>query len=234
MKRVVVTGATRGIGRAIAEVFAENNFRVYACARTNEDLEQMSGSWSDRFPGSELLTFQADLGDSRQAHEFGNRILEEWGGTDVLVNNAGLYEPGLIMNGESEALENLMNLNLYAAYHLTRVLLPSFVASRTGHIFNMCSIASQMPYHGSSLYSITKFALLGFSRCLREELKSHGIRVTTLLPGNTWSDAWNGVELPADRIMEASDIASAVWGCYNLPGVAVAEELLLRPQLGDL
>jgi short-subunit dehydrogenase len=234
MKRVVVTGATKGIGRAIAEIFAENNFHVCVCARTKKDLEQMSESWAARFPGRELLTFRADLGDSRQAQAFGARILEVWGGTDVLVNNAGLYEPGLIMNGEAETLENLMNLNLYGAYYLTRVLLPSFVARRTGHIFNMCSIASQMPYHGSSLYSITKFALLGFSRCLREELKSHGVRVTTLLPGNTWSDAWNGVELPADRIMAASDIASAVWGCYNLPGVAVAEELLLRPQLGDL
>lgn len=234
MKRVVVTGATRGIGRAIAEIFAENNFSVCVCARTREDLEQMSESWAARFPGRELLAFQADLGDSRQAQAFGASILKEWGGADVLVNNAGLYEPGLIMNGEPEALENLMNLNLYGAYHLTRALLPSFVARQTGHIFNMCSIASQMPYHGSSLYSITKFALLGFSRCLREELKSHGIRVTTLLPGNTWSDAWNGVELPANRIMAASDIAGAVWGCYNLPGVAVAEELLLRPQLGDL
>jgi len=98
----------------------------------------------------------------------------------------------------------------------------------------MCSIASQMPYHGSSLYSITKFAMLGFSRCLREELKHQGVRVTSLLPGNTWSDAWNGVELPAGRIMASSDVASAVWACYSLPGVAVAEELLLRPQLGDL
>ncbi|MFM8488158.1 MAG: SDR family oxidoreductase, partial [Bacteroidota bacterium] len=87
MKRVVVTGATKGIGRAIAEIFAENNFSVCVCARTNEDMEQMSGVWADRFPGRELLTFRADLGDSRQAQAFGARILEAWGGTDVLVNN---------------------------------------------------------------------------------------------------------------------------------------------------
>jgi NAD(P)-dependent dehydrogenase (short-subunit alcohol dehydrogenase family) len=89
----------------------------------------MSGVWADRFPARELLTFRADLGDSRQAQAFGARILEAWGGTDVLVNNAGLYEPGLIMNGEPEALENLMNLNLYGAYYLTRMLLPSFVCT---------------------------------------------------------------------------------------------------------
>jgi short-subunit dehydrogenase len=234
MKRVVVTGATKGIGRAVAEIFAENNFRVCVCARTGDDLEQMSKSWASRFPGREILTIQADLSDRSQAEMFGARILEKWGGADVLVNNAGLYEPGLIMNGQSGALENLMNLNLYGAYHLTRVLMPSFIARKSGHIFNMCSIASLMPYQGSSLYSITKFAMLGFSRCLREELKPHGIRVTALLPGNTWSDAWKGADLPAGRIMDSSDIASAVWGCYNLPGVVVAEELVLRPQLGDL
>lgn len=234
MKRVVVTGATKGIGRAIAEIFAENNFSVCVCARTGEDLNQMSEYWASTFPGLEFLVFQADLSDNSQTNEFGAFILKNWGGTDVLVNNAGLYEPGLITNGEPGALENLMNLNLYGAYHLTRVLLPSFVARKAGHIFNMCSIASQMPYHGSSLYSITKFAMLGFSRCLREELKHQGVRVTSLLPGNTWSDAWNGVELPAGRIMASSDVASAVWACYSLPGVAVAEELLLRPQLGDL
>lgn len=234
MKRVVVTGATKGIGRAIAEIFAENNFSVCVCARTGTDLEEMRDAWASGFPGRELLTFRSDLSDASQTKEFGAFILDKWGGADVLVNNAGLYEPGLILNGEDGALEKLMNLNLYAAYHLARVLVPSFIARRNGHIFNMCSIASQMPYHGSSLYSITKFALLGFSRCLREELKPHGVRVTSLLPGNTWSDAWNGVELPAERIMASSDVASAVWGCYNLPGVAVAEELLLRPQLGDL
>ena len=98
----------------------------------------------------------------------------------------------------------------------------------------MCSVASIKAYPNGGSYAISKFALLGFTKCLREELKDKGVKVTAILPGATWSDSWAGVDLPQERLMPASDIADIIWGTYVLSDVAVVEELLIRPQLGDL
>jgi short-subunit dehydrogenase len=107
-------------------------------------------------------------------------------------------------------------------------------ANKKGHIFNMCSVASKTIFPNASAYCISKFALLGFSKVLRAELKDKQIKVTSLLPGATWSNAWAGVELPKERIMQAEDIAKVVWSAYHLGDSAVVEEIILRPQLGDL
>ena len=91
-----------------------------------------------------------------------------------------------------------------------------------------------MAYPNGGSYSISKFALLGFSKVLREEMKPHGIKVTSIMPGAAWSDSWQGADFPVERLMQASDVAKAVWGCYDLSPAAVVEDLILRPQLGDL
>jgi short-subunit dehydrogenase len=131
-------------------------------------------------------------------------------------------------------LETLMEVNLYSAYYLTRAVLPLMLPQRAGHIFNMCSIASIIAYPNGGSYTISKFALLGFSKSLREEMKPKGIKVTAILPGATWTDSWRGADFPENRLMQASDIAKAVWAAYQMSGAAVVEELVIRPQLGDL
>ncbi len=233
-KTAVITGATKGLGRAIAEIFAQNGFDLCVCARTQTDLDAMQRDWEQRFPGRKLHTQPADLGKKQEVQEFAAFVRNTWPRIDVLVNNAGIYLPGGVTNEREGTLETLLEINLYSAYHLTRALLPAMRAQRSGHIFNMCSIASIMAYPNGGAYSISKFALLGFSRCLREETKTEGIKVTAILPGAAWSDSWRGADFPEDRLMQASDVARAVWGCYTLSDAAVVEELLLRPQLGDL
>lgn len=233
-KTAVVTGATKGLGRAIAEIFAENGFDVCVCARTQADLDAMQGDWERRFANSQLLTFAADVGKRSEVMEFADFVCSRWPRLDVLVNNAGIFMPGTVMGESNGTLETLLETNLYSAYHLTRGLLPVMLPHRNGHIFNMCSVASILAYPNGGSYSISKFALLGLSKVLREELKTQGIKVTAILPGATWSDSWRGVDFPENRLMQASDIAKAVWGAYNLSDTAVVEELLIRPQLGDL
>ncbi|TNE57906.1 MAG: SDR family oxidoreductase [Bacteroidetes bacterium] len=231
---IVITGGTKGLGRATAELFAEQGFDVFVCSRTAADLEAMQLAWAEKFPQRKLFTEVVDLAEKEAVLRFGQRVRKRWSRIDVLVNNAGIFLPGSISGEADGALEHMMQINLYSAYYLTRELLPLMVPHKKGHIFNMCSIASLFAYPNSSAYTITKFALLGFSKVLREELKTEGVKVTALLPGATWSDSWKGADFPEDRLMAADDIAKTIWGAYTLSDSAVVEELIIRPQLGDL
>ncbi len=231
---VVITGATRGIGRAIAEKFAAEGFDVAVCARNKADLTAMEEELRAINPAVRVYTGRADVSRKQDIKEFVSGVVKAFGSVDVLINNAGVYLPGKITEEADGTLEKLIDTNLYSAYHMTRATLPYMQKSAKPHIFNICSIASFMAYPGGGSYTISKFAMLGFSKVLREELKPAGIRVTAVMPGATWSDSWAGVDLPRERIMEATDIADSIFGIYSLGHTAVVEEMIIRPQLGDL
>lgn len=231
---IVITGATKGIGKAIAVKFAQKGFNLALCARTSEDLEVLKKELAELNASIEILIRATDLSKKNEAIDFATFIKSRWQRIDVLVNNTGVFSPGEIHKEEDGTLENTIETNLYSAYHLTRALLPAMLAHNSGHIFNMCSVASLYAYPNGGSYSISKFALLGFSKVLREELKDKGIKVTALIPGATWTESWAGSGVSPSRMMEAEDIASAVWGAYVMGPSAVVEEIILRPQLGDL
>jgi short-subunit dehydrogenase len=231
-KLIVVTGGTKGIGRAIVEKFGKEGFDVVTCARNMTDLEAMNASWKKSHPG-DLFVYQADLAQKKQVQSFSEFVLK-LGPIDVLVNNAGVFIPGQITDEPEGALENMISGNLYSAYYLTRGLVGLMKARKAGHIFNMCSIASFTAYPNGGSYAISKFALLGFSKVLREELKNFGIRVTAVMPGATKTASWAGTELPDDRFMKVEDVADAVFAAHALSGNSVVEEMIIRPQLGDI
>jgi short-subunit dehydrogenase len=107
-------------------------------------------------------------------------------------------------------------------------------AQKSGHIFTICSTASITAYTAGGSYCISKFALLGFTKVLREETKLQGIKVTAILPGATLTPAWDGVELPESRFIPADDVASTIYSAYTMNPSTVLEEILIRPQLGDI
>ena len=232
--RVIITGATKGIGRAIAEKFAQQGADLAVCARTPEDLQQMKASFAKTYPSTTLLTQATDMSKKDEVLAFAKMIHSKWKTIDVLVNNAGIFLPDKISEAKDNLLEHMINTNLYSAYHITRALLPLMLAQGKGHIFNICSVASLMAYPNGASYCISKFALLGFSKVLREELKEKHIKVTAILPGATWSNSWAGVDFPEDRLMQASDIAQAIWCAYDMGPSAVVEDIVIRPMLGDL
>ncbi len=233
---IVITGASRGLGRAIAETFADDKqgHTFILTARNREHLETFCRQLQGRFPRTRVLSYAADLGIKAEAQAFGQWVLHRIPQVDVLVNNAGTFVPGNVGDEPDGALEQMMAVNLYSAYHLTRTLLPAMKEARSGHIFNMCSIASLKAYPNGGAYSISKFALLGFSKNLREELKTTGIKVTAVLPGAAYTDSWAGSGVPESRIMEARDIALLVYNAAHLSPQATVEEIIVRPQLGDL
>jgi short-subunit dehydrogenase len=230
-KLLVITGGSKGIGRKIIERFIKEGFDVATCSRHNGDLEKLKADI--KHPGN-LLTLAADLTDRKAITHFIQFITELNRPVDVLINNAGFFVPGEISTEEEGVLESMIQANLLSAYHITRGILPQMKLNKRGHIFNMCSIASLKAYKNGGSYAITKFALLGFSKCLREELKDMGIRVTAIMPGATLTASWEGVNLPEDRFMKPEDIADMVYASYALSSRSVVEEIIIRPQLGDI
>lgn len=232
-KLIVVTGGTRGIGRAIVEIFAGNGFDIVASARKQKDLQELQQYITSRYKVN-CFTYAADLGKKEQVKGLVDFIQLLNRSVDVLVNNAGNFIPGNIHEEEDGILENLIETNLYSAYYLTRGLVKSMIAQKSGYIFNMCSVASLMAYPNGGSYSISKFALLGFSKGLREEMKPYNIKVTSIMPGAVLTDSWAGVDIPAERFMSADDVAKTIWTAYNLSDSAVIEEIVMRPQKGDI
>jgi NADP-dependent 3-hydroxy acid dehydrogenase YdfG len=230
---IVITGASKGIGKATALQFAQKGNHLMLCARSESGLTAIKNELLSICPDVQVSVFAADLTLKDQVIAFGQFCLQ-FGMPDILVNNAGSYAPGNCYDEADGTLEFMLSLNLMSAYHLTRTLLPSMIQHKAGHIFNICSIAALRAYPGGGGYSISKFAMHGFSINLREELKQHGIKVTTIHPGAVHTDTWGNYDNSAKRIMEADDIAKSIFACTQLSDQAVVEEIIIRPQLGDL
>lgn len=230
---VVITGASKGIGKAIAEVFAGKGAHLFLCARSEDMLKATAKQIHERYPESEVNTLAVDLSTKKEAIIFAEWCLKECI-PDILVNNAGQYIAGNILDEPEESLEKMINTNLFSAYHITRKLVPAMIRNGGGHIFNMCSIASLHAYEGGGGYSVSKYALNGFSHNLRNELKPYNIKVTAIFPGAVMTDTWGNFDNSHNRIMEAKDIADLVLAASMLSKQAVVEEIIIRPQLGDL
>jgi short-subunit dehydrogenase len=230
---VIITGASKGIGLAIAEKFAQDGHTLFLCSRSEKQLYDTVSLLQSKYPQCTVKAKPVDMGNTEEAKLFGKWCLDA-GVPDILVNNAGQFLPGSVHNEEEGTLEQMIAVNLYSAYHLTRAVLPLMMKNGKGHIFNICSIASLHAYDNGGSYSISKFALLGFSKNLREEMKPHGIKVTAVCPGATMSSSWDGANIDPKRIMEASDIAKMIHTASQLSPMADVEDIIMRPQLGDL
>jgi NAD(P)-dependent dehydrogenase (short-subunit alcohol dehydrogenase family) len=232
-KSILVSGGTKGIGRAIVERFAKEGFDIFTCSRNAQDLLALRQALEQGYPGISVSTQVADLSKKEEVLAFAEAVKVK-GIPDVIVHNTGVFLPGSLHEEADGNLEFLMDTNLYSAYYLTRAFAKELIQRRSGHIFSIGSIAGITAYANGGSYSVSKWAMLGMTKCFREEFKPHQIKVTSILPGATLTDAWAGVDLPATRFVNAEDVADSVWGAYNLSPGAVVEELIIRPQLGDI
>jgi NADP-dependent 3-hydroxy acid dehydrogenase YdfG len=225
---VLITGGSKGIGLAIAARFLAEGFAVIICARSQSSLSAAKES----YPGLDCV--RCDVTDKNDLQALASHVLGTYGAPDVLVNNAGVFRPGMIHREDDALFETIMQTNLFSAYYLTKRLLPAMMEKRGGTIFNMCSTASITPYVNGGSYCISKHALLGFSKVLRKEMIAYDIRVISILPGATYTASWAGTELPEGRFMPAEDIADVIWNAYQMSNRTVVEEIVIRPMAGDI
>jgi short-subunit dehydrogenase len=231
--QVVITGASKGIGKEVATFFAKEGADLFLCSRNMDKTIVWQQDLMKTY-GIQVTSFNADLGDPVQVKQFAEQLLKATDQIDIIVNNTGIYEPGSVYNEPEGQLEKMISVNLYSAYHLTRALLPSMIKRKSGHIFNISSIAALKAYANGGSYSISKFAMAGFSKNLREEMMPFGIKVTTVHPGATMTSSWEGADIDPKRIMEASDIAKMIVAASKLSQQACVEDIIIRPLLGDL
>ncbi len=204
-KVAVVTGAGKGIGRAIAKALAKSGYTVIACARTLEDLQSLQ----TETPGIQIFT--ADLGTMEGVGSLIVFVANACSGApDVIVNNVGLYKLDNMLQTNAAVFNELMQVNYWAGYRLTLPFLKPMVERGSGHIFNICSLASIEAKDYAASYSITKHAQLGFSRNLANDLKATGIKVTAILPGNVDTPSWDGYDGDRSTFLQPEAIANVV------------------------
>lgn len=223
----IITGATKGIGKAIAVRLAEHGYNLAICSRNAEDLAYFADAL--KYTGARIITRQADCSVKEEVYGFCEVVKKEMGAVDVLVNNAGTYLPGSLLDESDDVLQRQLDLNLNAAYYLSKYIGKMMCERHSGHIFNICSIASKAAVENAGSYSVTKSALLSLNDVLRAELSKFNVKVTAILPGSTLTSSWEGTEIPAERFVQPEDIASTVYAILNLSKGVNVDEIVLKP-----
>jgi short-subunit dehydrogenase len=230
---VLITGASQGIGRAIALEFAKAGIGPLALvARNASKLRRVCAAC--RRHGVEVEPFLCDVGAATQVVRMGAAVRKRFKRVDVLINNAGQYHGAPFLDYTLADFDNQIQANLRSVFLVSKEFVPGMVRRGRGDVFNMGSIASFEGLPGGTGYCASKFGVLGLSRVMREELKAKGVRVTCVMPGPTWSPSWESTGLPAGRMMPDTDVARAFLEIYRMSRRTVVEEIVLRPQLGNL
>jgi NAD(P)-dependent dehydrogenase (short-subunit alcohol dehydrogenase family) len=224
--RVLVTGGSKGIGRAIALRFAREGSRVVVASRNSELLDAVVAEIEEA--GGQGLAAQMNVRDHGSVEAAVYRAIEFTGGAvDVLVNNAGVFDLKPIEDTSVDLFQRMLEVNLLGAFYVTTEALDALEESERAHVFNIASVAAKRGFPGCTAYGASKYGLRGFGDSLREDVRDKGIRVTTVYPGQTDTDAWNGVEGDWDRsTMDPPEaVADVIWDTWNAPADANIDDV---------
>ena len=225
--KAVITGATKGIGRAIAVKLCNEGYDLALVARSSHDLDELREKLAQ--PDRMIKTYLVDCSIKEEVYQFLHQVKNEFGHIDVLVNNVGIYMPGSLLDETDEVFEAQQALNVNAAYYISKFLGKEMRSRRCGHIFNICSVASKIPVENGGSYSVTKSAMLSLNHVLRQELAPHHVKVTAFLPGSTKTASWEGTTIPDEKFVQPADIAETLYAILNLSKGANVDEVLITP-----
>jgi NAD(P)-dependent dehydrogenase (short-subunit alcohol dehydrogenase family) len=231
---VLITGASQGIGAAIAQTFAREvrGVRLALVARKVRNLQAVARTCAKL--GAKAEVFECDVSNAASVDLMATEVGRVFGPPDVLINNAGAFTMAPFVQTTLAQFDEMIAVNLRSAFLVTQAFLPAMLKRRTGDIFFMSSIAGLGAYPQATAYCAAKFGVTGLAKVLRAETRDHGVRVCCVHPGATWSPSWEKSGVKPERIMPADDIARAILEVHRLDRRTVVEEIVLRPQLGDI
>jgi NADP-dependent 3-hydroxy acid dehydrogenase YdfG len=228
VKVALVTGASRGIGAACAEGFAEAGYDVALIARRAETLASVADRC--RAHGVRVLVAPTDVTNADQVASTVGRCVDELGGLTVVVNNAGVYANGSADALDPEVFAHVMDVNVNGLMHVTRYALPHLIAAKRGAVIQIASVAGRGSFAGGGAYCASKHAVLGYAQSVFEDVRESGVKVTTLCPGFVNTDMVAGRGLLMERMIQPTDIAKAALFVAEFPSTACPTEIVIRPQ----
>lgn len=211
MKVSVITGAGRGIGRAISLKFAEHSFNVALVSRTKRELDKVSTECKKY--NVETTQILCDVGDEMMVKDMIDHIVAEYRRIDVLINNAGSGTDCEVKNMSLERWEAITRTNLTGTFLCSRYVLPIMIKQNSGVIVNISSIFGKKGLYGGSAYSASKFGIIGFTESLSEEIKKYGIRVNVVCPGAVDTDFIKRTkpDIPKEKLIQPEEVAEVVY-----------------------
>jgi oxidoreductase, short chain dehydrogenase/reductase family len=238
-KTALITGATSGIGRAVADIFAENKYNLIVTGRRSERLQELKAAL-ERQHGISVLALCFDVRDNDEVVRNIESLPVEWRNIDVLVNNAGLAV-GLnhIQDGVLDDWERMIDTNIKGLLYVTRAVSPLMVARNSGHIVNICSVAGKEVYENGNVYCATKHAVDALSKAMRIDMLGHNIKVTNICPGAVETEfsivrfkgdvqraagTYRGIEPLTGR-----DIAECIYFAVSLPQHVCINDMMIMP-----
>lgn len=230
----IITGATKGMGRAIAIKLAEAGYSLAICARRQSEVDSFCESLRKDHPAIRVIGLQTDCSDPNNVKQFASFVQQHFERVDVLINNVGTFEPASVLDEDDDVFLRQLNINYLSAYILCKEFGRQMRDRQSGHIINICSVAALNPVASAGSYSVTKAALLSLTRVLRADLMKHKVKVTAIHPGSTLTNSWKGTTLSPDRFIEVKDIAETVMTCLTMSAGANVDEIVLSPLQGNI
>ena len=233
-KIAIITGESRGVGKATAMALSKHGACVVLAARTQNDLERVADEI--QASGGKALVIRADVTLLDQVQQLVNQTLDHYGKIDILINNSGIGIFESVIDSDVESWNKVLDSNLKSVYLCSKAVLPPMFEQQSGQIINILSIASKVAFQFSSAYCAAKSAALAFTKVLREEIREHGIRVTAVLPGSINSPFWAGMETHPDfdLMLTPEHIAQTIVNIVKSPSDMTIEEVTVTPPLGIL
>jgi NADP-dependent 3-hydroxy acid dehydrogenase YdfG len=227
-KVALITGASRGIGKAIAQNLARQQINLSLLASKEQHVENVKNSCEQLGVNAQVIG--CDLFSQKDLKSVIDNVISHYGRLDFLINNAGIYDGENTINADLKVWDAVIDVNLRSLIHLTKHALPFLKKSVPSAVVNIASISGKQTHAGGGIYCASKFGVLGFSGCLFDEVRDYGIKVCAICPGYVNTDMVANADIDPDKAIQPDDIAQAVSFVINFPGTSCPTEILIRPQ----